>query len=79
MFSGVLVVGTRALGREAMLRMRFGRIASLTFAEVRRATRIGSAWGYKIGAGSKVEGSERGNLLLGGCPLLYAHITARRG
>lgn len=79
MVSAILVVGTRALGREAMLRMRLGRIASLTLAAVRRTTRIGRAWGYKIGAGSKDEGSDRGNLLVRGCPFLYAHMTARRG
>lgn len=45
MVSAVLVLGIRALGREAMLRMRLGRIASLTLTAVRRATRIGRAWG----------------------------------
>lgn len=75
----VMVVGMRALGRAAMLRMRLGRMASFTLVAVRRATRIGSAWGYRIGAGSKDEGTERGNLLLGGWPLVYAHVMARSG
>ena len=37
-----IVIGTKALGREAILRIRFGRTASLTLPAVRRDTSIGS-------------------------------------